>query len=56
MKSNIQITGKQYGSKSSAQRAINKFVIKNFPLIAKGKHFWVNKIDNGCFEIDSNKD
>lgn len=53
---NKQITGKQYGSRSSANRAIRNFIIRNFPLIKRGKHFWVNKIDNGCFEIDSNKD
>ena len=39
------------GYSSSALRAIRNFKVCYFATIPKGFQFWVNKIDEGCFEI-----
>ena len=54
MKNKI-IVGKQYGSRSSALRAIKNFKIRHFATIPKGYQFWVNQIDDGCHEIEGAK-
>lgn len=46
------IIGKQYGYRSNANRAIRNFKVKHFVDIPKGYKWWVNQIDNGCYEID----
>ena len=46
------IVGRQYGDRSNANRAIRNFRIKHFASVPKGYQFWVNQIDNGCYEID----
>jgi hypothetical protein len=50
------IIGKQYGYRSSANRAIRKFQVKHFATIPKGFKFWVNQVDDGCYEIDGRQD
>ena len=45
------IIGRQYGYRSNALRAIHRFQVKYFVTIPKHFQFWVNKIDEGCFEI-----
>jgi phosphoglucomutase len=47
--------GRQYATRSNANRAIRNFRVKHFVSIPKGFQFWVNKIDEGCFEIDGAK-
>ena len=51
---NKNILGKQYGYRQNAWRAIKKFQIKYFATIPKNFKLWVNKIDNGCYEIEGN--
>lgn len=48
---NKNIIGRQYGSRSSANRAIFRFKVRYFVSIPKGFLFWVNQIDAGCFEV-----
>lgn len=45
------IIGKQYGYRSSANRAIKNFKTKFFVSIPSGFQFWVNQLNKGCFEI-----
>jgi hypothetical protein len=52
MKPFKKILGRQYGYRSSALRAILNFRVRYFVSIPKGYQLWVNKIDNGCYEID----
>ncbi len=49
---NKNIIGKQYGYRSSALRAIRRFKRRYFVSIPKGFQFFVNRIDEGCHEID----
>lgn len=49
------ILGRQYGYRSSALRAIRRFKVKYFVSIPKGFQFWVNRIDEGCHEIEGCK-
>jgi phosphoglucomutase len=51
---NKNIIGKQYGCRSSALRAIRNFKLRYFVSIPRGFQFFVNRIDEGCFEICSN--
>lgn len=46
------IIGKQYGHRSSANRAISRFQVRYFATIPKGFHFWVNQLDEGCYVIE----
>ena len=46
------IIGRQYGYRSSALRAIRNFRVRFFATIPKGFQFWVNRIDDGCHEIE----
>lgn len=48
------IIGKQYSSRSNAERAIRKFQVRHFATIPKHWKFWVNRIDEGCHEILGN--
>ncbi len=52
---NFGFIGKQYGHRSSALRAIRKFKVKHFATLPKGFQFWVNRIDEGCHEIEGAK-
>jgi len=52
---NKNILGKQYGYRSSANRAIKNFRVRYFATIPKGFQFWVNRIDEGCHEINGVK-
>jgi len=49
---NKNIIGKQYGYRSSALRSIRNFKRRYFVSIPKGFQFFVNRIDEGCHEID----
>lgn len=53
MNKNKTIVGKQYGYRSSAIRAITRFITRHFSNLPSGTIFWVNQIDDGCFEIVS---
>lgn len=55
MAKNKIIIGRQYGYRRNALRAIHKYQVKHFATIPKGFQFWVNKIDEGCFEIEGKK-
>ena len=55
MKVNKTIIGRQYGYRSSALRAIHNFKIRHFTTIPKGFQFWVNQIDEGCYEVEGQK-
>jgi hypothetical protein len=45
------IIGRQYGSRSSANRAIRRYEARNFATIPKGFQFWANQLDWGCYEV-----
>jgi len=55
MKPLKNIIGRQYGYRSSALRAIHRFQVRYFASIPKGFQFWVNRIDEGCHEIEGQK-
>lgn len=49
------IIGRQYGYRKNANRAIHRFQVRYFATIPRGYQFWVNQLDEGCFEIEGCK-
>jgi hypothetical protein len=45
------LKGRQYGYRSSAERAINNQVNKYGALFVEGQRYAINQLDDGCFEI-----
>jgi len=51
---NFGIVGRQYGYRSSANRAIRVFCQRHKATLSPTVDFWVNRMDEGCVEIESN--
>lgn len=52
MKALKEIRGRQYAYRRNALRAIRRFQVRYFATVPKHFQFWVNQIDEGCYEID----